>query len=112
MGDFAIMNNTPTHFIASGIGLVIFVAALLTSDDAWKQRLRTWIMIVFALQIITGLFVWTLVPFSLALLTKSLGGLVLMWLLLRLMREPSNRTFWILTVLIAVVGLALAFFYI
>ena len=112
MGEFAIMNNTPYHFWLAVLSLGTFAVALFTSDANMKSRLRQILMVLFALQIISGIMVWTIVPFSLALLIKSVGGLFLMWLLLQLINAPSNRTYWILTVLTAVVGLWLAFFYI
>jgi hypothetical protein len=112
MENFAIMNNTPTHFLVAGLTVVTFLAAVFTNNQATKDKLRTALMWLFAIVLLTGLYIWTVVPITAAVIVKSLGGLLLMWTMLQLVKQPRNSAYWILFVAVAAVGLSLAFFFI
>jgi len=112
MTGFSIMNNTPFHFVFSALELAAFLGALLVKEDKTKERFVLAMKIVFALVLISGVVVWFLVPFSAALLVKSVGGIVLFWVMLQIVEEPQSVLYWALFIGIAVVGLGLAFFYI
>jgi hypothetical protein len=77
-----------------------------------KKNLVLAIKALFVLLLLSGAFIWTIVPITLAVVVKSLGGLALMLTMIELIKEPSSRLYWLLFVVIAAVGLTLAFFYI
>ena len=104
----SIMNNTPVHFLIAGVMLGLFVwAAFFTKDEQQEKAIKImkgW----FVLVLLSGCMVWTLVPFSLPLLIKSVGGVVLFWVMLQIVKNPVSKLFWGLFVAIATVGLGLA----
>ena len=110
--EFSIMNNTPTHFILAGLSLAAFLGALLTKNEGMKKNLVLAIKALFVLLLLSGAFIWTIVPITLAVVVKSLGGLALMLTMIELIKEPGSRLYWLLFVIIAAVGLTLAFFFI
>jgi hypothetical protein len=112
MPTFAIMNNTPFHFIIAGLELATFLGAVFVRDTRTKERLVLAMKVIFGLVLLTGLGVWLIAPITVPLVVKSLGGLVLFWTMLQIVRDPSKSAYWILFAAIAVVGLTLAFFYI
>ena len=110
MAGCAIMNNTPFHFLAAGLTLVLAGIAAFSADEKRKAQFRLYTQIGFALVVLTGLYIWLIVPFSLPVLVKSLGGLVLFYVILRIIQEPKKPLWWILFGAIALVGLSLALF--
>ena len=108
--NFAIMNNTPFHFLIAGVVLALFLTAVFTKNEDTKNKLIQAMKILFVFVVLSGCAVWFMVPFSLPLLVKSLGGFVLFWTMLQIVKEPKNVPFWGLFVGIAGVGLFLAFF--
>jgi len=112
MGSFAIMNNTPFHFLLGGSTLLLFILNLVSTNPSYQQTLKRALVGMFMLALASGLYVWTLVPFSLPLLTKSIGGIFLFWVMLQLIKSPSSVLFWGLLCATASVGLTLAFFFI
>ncbi|MEX1275503.1 MAG: hypothetical protein WEE20_06195 [Bacteroidota bacterium] len=110
--NFSIMNNTPFHFIIASITLLVFLGALLVNDSKLKASLTLALKILFVLVLLSGLYILTLVPITAAVIVKSLGGLVLMWAMLELIKTPSQLLYWGLFVVVAGVGLTLAFGYI
>ena len=111
MHAFSIMNNTPLHFLVAGITLIVFLAAVFSKDQL-KKTLTFALQLLFGLVLISGLYVWTLTPISWAVVVKSLGGVVLMWTMLQIIKTPSRTPYWVLFVGVAGVGLSLAFFWI
>lgn len=110
--NFSIMNNTPFHFIIATITLLVFLGAVFTKDETLKKRLVLAMELLFVLVLLTGCYIWTLVPITLAVVVKSLGGIALMLTMVGLTKSPGNKLYWVLFVAIAAVGLTLAFFYI
>lgn len=112
MGNFSIMNNTPYHFLIASVMLVVFFIAVFTKNKDLKPKLVTAMKVIFVLLVLSGCYVWLLVPFSIPLLVKSLGGIFLFWVMLQLTKNPKSTLYWVLFVATAAVGLTLAFFYI
>lgn len=109
LGPIQIMNHTPWHFLAGSVVLALFLTAVFSKDDKRIAALRKAMYVVFALTVLSGLYVWTLVDFSWPLLIKSLGGFVLFWTMLQLIKNRTSKLYWGLFVSIAAVGLTLAF---
>ncbi|MCG1026182.1 MULTISPECIES: hypothetical protein [Dehalobacter] len=112
LGPIEIMNHTPWHFLAASVLLVLFFIATFSDDQNLKTKLRKIMYVVFGFAVLTGCYVWTLVDFSLPLLIKSIGGFALFWVMIQLTKNRFNKLYWGLFILIAAVGLTLAFVYI
>ncbi len=104
----SIMNNTPIHFFLAAIMLGIFIWAAFFTKEAQKPKARKIMMYWFVLVFLSGGAVWTLVDFSIPLLIKSVGGVLLFWVMLEIVKSPVSKLFWSLFVAIATVGLGLA----
>ncbi|ATB69658.1 putative membrane protein [Sulfurospirillum diekertiae] len=105
----SIMNNTPVHFFLSGIMIGLFVWATFFANEEQKVKAVKIMKVWFALVLLSGCYVWTLVPFSIPLLIKSVGGIFLFWFMLQIVKDPTSKPFWGLAVLTTIVGLGLAF---
>lgn len=112
LGPLKIMNHTPWHFLVASVLLVIFFVTTFSDNQELKTKLRKIMYVVFGFTVLTGFYVWTLVDFSLPLLIKSIGGFALFWVMLQLTKDRFNKLYWGLFILIAGVGLTLAFVYI
>ncbi len=112
MHAFSIMNNTPAHFLLVAITLLAFMGALFARDKNLKVQLVFALKVLFGLVLLTGLYIWTLVPITWAVIVKSLGGLVLMWTMLELVKTPKRIPYWGVFVVVATIGLTLAFLFI
>ncbi|RNC62968.1 MAG: hypothetical protein AWM53_01797 [Candidatus Dichloromethanomonas elyunquensis] len=112
LGPVQIMNHAPWHFLVASVLLVLFFVATFSDNQDLKTKLRKIMHVVFVFTVLTGCYVWTLVNFSLPLLIKSIGGFALFWVMIQLTKNRSNKLYWGLFVLIAAVGLTLAFVYI
>lgn len=109
LGPVEIMNNSPWHFIFAGIVLALFLVAVFSKNNELKAKLQKVMYVFFGLAVIAGIYIWTIVDFSLPLLVKSVGGFVLFWTMLQLIKNPKSKIFWGLFVAIAAVGLSFAF---
>ena len=106
--QFSLMNNTPLHFIFAGILLVAFLVTVFKLNKEERPKGLKVMHILFVPVLLSGIYVWTLVPFSLPLLVKSVGALVLYWLMVRIVRNPPLILNWALSGAIVAVGLTLA----
>lgn len=109
VGPVEIMNNSPWHFIFAGIVLVLFLIAVFSKSDELKAKIQKAMYVFFGIAVIAGFYIWTLVDFSFPLLVKTVGGFVLFWTMLQLIKNPKSKLFWVLFVVIATVGLSFAF---
>lgn len=110
---FSIMNNTPAHFIPAGLLLLTFLWTVFSlKKNEQKDNRSTGLLIMnllFVCVLISGAYIWTLVPFSIPLLIKSVGGIVLYYIMTRIVKNRLIITNWVLMGVIATVGLTLAF---
>ncbi|SDZ74523.1 hypothetical protein SAMN05660420_00081 [Desulfuromusa kysingii] len=106
---FAIMNNTPCHFVIASALLALFLWTTFFASESSQPKGLLAMHGLFVLVLISGCYVWTLVPFSLPLLIKSVGGIVLYGVMTQIVKNPKSVLLWSLFVAIATVGLGLAF---
>lgn len=107
--NFAIMNNTPCHFLIAGVLLALFLWTTFFASESSKPKGLLAMHCLFVLVLISGAYVWKLVPFSIPLLIKSVGGIVLYGVMTQIVKNPKSGLYWFLFVAIATVGLSLAF---
>jgi hypothetical protein len=87
---FSIMNKTPFHFIAEGALLIIFLWATFLASDTQKSKGLIAMHFLFALVLMAGIYIWTLVPFSFPLLIKSAGGIGLYGIMIQIVKNPKS----------------------
>ncbi len=110
--DVAIMNNTPIHFGVATVMLLLFARGAFFASEAQKPLVLKIMYCWFVLLLISGCAVWALVDIDdklVPLLVKSLGGILLFWVLTEIVKKPASKLFWSLFVAIAAVGLSVAF---
>lgn len=111
--NFSIMNNTSAHFIPAGILLLTFLWTVFSiKKNEQKDNRPTGLLIMhllFVCVLLSGAYIWTLVPFSIPLLIKSVGGIVLYYFMTRIVKNRLVITNWVVMGVIATVGLTLAF---
>lgn len=105
----SIMNNSFVHFFIAGALLGLFVWATFFTKGEEQAKAVKMMKICFIFVLLSGCMIWTIVDFSIPLLIKSVGGIALFWFLLQIVKEPTSKLFWGLSVVTATVGLSLAF---
>lgn len=105
---FSIMNNTPIHFLFSGALVVVFLFTVFKLKEEQRPKGLKVMNILFIPVLLSGIYVWALVPFSIPLLIKSVGALVVYWLMVRIVKNPSIVINWAMCGAILMVGGTLA----
>ena len=106
--QFSIMNNTPIHFIFAISLFAIFLFTVFKLKEEQRPMGLKIMHILFIPVLLSGIYVWTLVPFSIPLLIKSVGATVAYWFMTRIIANPSTISNWVLCGAIMMVGGALA----
>lgn len=91
---FSFMNNTPVHFIVSIILFAVFLITVFKLKEEHRATGLRIMHILFIPVLLSGIYVWTLVPFSIPLLVKSVGATAAYWLMTRIVTNPSNMAAW------------------
>lgn len=101
--------NQPPHFFAALLALGMFALATFGSGPKVKSTALILMRVGFAILLVSGLVLLFTLPFSLWVLVKSAGGLVLFWGLDTIARGKGGTFHWVLVGGIAAVGLAIAY---
>lgn len=101
----SLMNNTPIHFIWGVILIITFLFTVFKLTGA-KRKIGLRLMHIFFIPVFfSGVYVWTLVPFSIPLLVKSVAATVVFYFMTKIVKEPSNLVNWIVCgVLVSIDG--------
>ena len=105
---FSIMNNTPIHFIFASALVAVFLFTVFKLQEEQRSKGLVIMHILFIPVLLSGMYVWTLVPFSIPLLIKSVGAMVAYWFMTRIVKNPSTMMNWVLCGAIIAVGGTLA----
>lgn len=103
------MINQPPHFFAALLALAMFALATFGSGEKLRSTAVTLMRVGFAVLLLSGAYLLFTLPFSLWVLIKSGGGLVLMWGLDTIARGKGGTIHWVLVGGIAAVGLTIAY---
>jgi hypothetical protein len=102
------MNNTPIHFIFGVIMVITFLITVFKLTGS-KRKIGLRLMhILFIPVFFSGVYIWTLVPFSLPLLIKSVAATIAFYFMTKIVKEPSNLTNWIVCGVLISIGGTLA----
>lgn len=95
LGPISFMNNTPWHMLFAMIFMAMLIVSAVSKSPATKAKLKKAMIAVFVLIVISGFYVWTLVPFSLPLLIKTVIGFFMFAALMKIAENPKNKKAWI-----------------
>lgn len=108
----SLMNNTPIHFFLVLIMLGLFFWGTFFAKEETKENIlkvmKAWFVVVF----FSGVYIWTIVDFSIPLLIKSVAATFAFFIMLRLVKNPFNKRLWGILISDVSLGLFMALKYI
>ena len=109
MNSLAIINQPP-HFFSALLVIICFLLAIIPRNARVKKTAHYVLYVGYALIIISGCYLFITLPFSLFVLIKSVGGLCLVAMAEAIVRGKGSKVIWASLLIVAAVGLAIAYF--
>ncbi len=106
--QFSLMNNTPVHFIFGIIMVIIFIITTFKLKGPQKKLGLRAMHIVFVPVFLSGAYIWTIVPFSIPLLIKSVAASIAFFFMTKIAKDPSDLTNWVVCGTLISIGGTLA----
>jgi len=109
MNSLSIINQPP-HFFSALLVIVSFLLSTFSKNSRVKKVAHYVLYVGYALILISGCYLFITLPFSLFVLIKSVGGIGLVVMAEMIVRGKGSKIVWTLLLMVAVVGLAMAYF--
>ena len=82
----SLMNNTPIHLIVGIVMICLLVFGAFFATEEQKDKVIKIMIAWFIIVLLTGVYIWTLVDFSIPLLIKSLFATIAFVIMLKLLK--------------------------
>ena len=91
----SLMNNTPIHLIVGIVMICLLVFGAFFATEEQKDKVIKIMIAWFIIVLLTGVYIWTLVDFSIPLLIKSLFATIAFVIMLKIVKNSKNIKLWI-----------------